>query len=69
MMTWVPPFCSVGSSWLWQPVTWNSGTEMRLRRLGSWRGIVRTRSEFSALVQKFSWVVMAPLGKPVVPDV
>ena len=33
MITTVPPSISVISSWLLQPVTWNMGTEMRLRML------------------------------------
>jgi len=56
----------VMSSWLLQPVTWNIGTEMRLR-MSSPASKPITRRHVSQLERKFSCVVMAPLGKPVVP--
>src|SRR3954452_12143324 len=66
MMTTVPPRELVTSNWLLQPVTWNIGTEMRFRsEVPPCRFM--TRRHVSALERKFSWVVMAPLGNPVVP--
>ena len=65
MITGVPPICSVGNSWLLQPVTWNSGTEIRLRSCVVGDAGLRTRSRL--LDRKFSWVVIAPFGNPVVP--
>ena len=65
MITAVPPTYRATSSWLLQPVTWNSGTEIRVRSpVGS---TDRARRQVSALDRKFSWLVTAPLGKPVVP--
>jgi hypothetical protein len=64
----VPASDSVGSSCELHPVTWNSGTDTRLR-IGSPSRGSRMRMTFSMLVRKFSCVVIAPLGKPVVPDV
>src|SRR4051794_13863399 len=64
----VPPSASVGSSCELQPVTWNNGTDTRLR-IGSPSRGNRMRMTFSMFVTKFSFVVIAPLGKPVVPDV
>ena len=66
-ITTVVPFSWVVTiSWLLQPVTWNSGTETRLRRWTS-SGKDMTRRQVSLFDRKFSWVVIAPLGKPVVP--
>ena len=65
MIATVPPRYMVASSWLLQPVTWNSGTEIRPRRPS--RSAESARRQVSALDRKFSWVVTAPLGKPVVP--
>ena len=53
-------------SWLLQPVTWNRGTETRLRTWTS-SGKDMTRRQVSLFDRKFSWVVIAPLGDPVVP--
>jgi hypothetical protein len=65
MITAVPPTYSATSSWLLQPVTWNSGTEIRVR---SPEGSTDSeRRQVSALDRKFSWLVTAPLGNPVVP--
>ena len=66
MTTVVPLSWVVMMSWLLQPVTWNSGTDTRLRR---WRvgGSCMIRLHVSLLDRKFSCVVIAPLGKPVVP--
>ena len=51
-----------------QPVTWNSGTDTRLRVAGPVvRSMSITRIAVSTLERKFSWLVIAPLGKPVVP--
>jgi hypothetical protein len=61
----VPASRQVGRSWLLQPVTWNNGTETRLRIPP--QGMSMMRRQVSTLDRKFSWVVMAPLGKPVVP--
>ena len=66
MITTVPPSISVMSSWLLQPVTWNIGTEIRLR-ISTSSGKPITRRQVSQFERKFSCVVMAPLGKPVVP--
>ena len=64
----VPPSANCRSSWVLQPVTWNSGTDTRLRFPGpSARSSARTRIAVSMLDRKFSWVVTAPLGAPVVP--
>ena len=61
----VPPAYAATSSWLLQPVTWNSGTEISVR---SPEGSTdRARRQVSALDRKFSWLVTAPLGNPVVP--
>ena len=50
------------------PVTWKSGTDTRLRVDGpSARSTPSTRIAVSTLDRKFSWLVIAPLGKPVVP--
>ena len=65
MITAVPPTYSAASSWLLQPVTWNSGTEIRVRRPAG--STDSARRQVSALDRKFSWLVTAPLGKPVVP--
>ena len=51
-----------------QPVTWNSGTEISETWSGP-RSIVRQRMTLSTDDRKFSWVTIAPLGRPVVPDV
>ena len=68
MITTRPPSSSTGISWLLQPVTWNSGTEIRVETARA-RGapVRRQRNAFSLLDRKFSWVVIAPLGNPVVP--
>ena len=65
----VPPCRRVGSSWLLHPVTWNSGTLIRLRAVGSCSGRSATRRQLSMLVRKFRWLVIAPFGNPVVPEV
>ena len=65
MITAVPPTYRATSSWLLQPVTWNSGTEIRVRRPAG--STDSARRQVSALDRKFSWLVTAPLGKPVVP--
>ena len=67
MTTAVPPVYMASRSWLLQPVTWNSGTEIRVRRLASASAPESARRQVSALDRKFSWLVTAPLGKPVVP--
>jgi hypothetical protein len=65
MITAVPPTCTASSSWLLQPVTWNKGTEIRVRRPSAvTESVLR---HVSALERKFSWLVTAPLGNPVVP--
>ena len=66
MTTVVPPIWVVMISWLLHPVTWNSGTDTRLRRWTS-SGNCMIRRHVSLLDRKFSCVVMAPLGNPVVP--
>ena len=64
----VPPRPSWTSSCELQPVTWNSGTETRLRSVGpSARSMPITRIAVSTLDRKLPWVVRAPLGRPVVP--
>lgn len=50
-------------------MTWNSGTLIRLRTSGSYRGRPTARRQLSLLDRQFSWEVIAPLGKPVVPEV
>ena len=66
MMTLVPARYITKSSWLLQPVTWKSGTEISVR--GSAQPLVpRHRLQVSQFDRKFAWVVIAPLGKPVVP--
>ena len=68
MIAAVPPVYIASRSWLLQPVTWNSGTEIRVRRVApSSTAPDRARRHVSALDRKFSWLVTAPLGKPVVP--
>lgn len=70
MITEVPPSRIATKSWVLQPVTWNSGTEMRVRkRSPTSRANPEHRSEFSVLVRNASCVVGTPLGWPVVPDV
>ncbi len=54
-------------SWLLQPVTWNSGTDTSVRSGGPSGSSRRMRRHVSQLDRKFSCVVTAPLGKPVVP--
>ena len=66
MITVVPFIWVVITSWLLQPVTWNSGTDTRLRRCTS-SGNCMIRRHVSLFDRKFSCVVMAPFGKPVVP--
>ena len=66
MIAAVPPVYIASRSWVLQPVTWNSGTEIRVRRLGP-GSAESARRQVSALDRKFSWLVTAPLGKPVVP--
>ncbi len=66
MITVVPFICVVTMSWLLQPVTWNSGTDTRLRRWTS-SGKRMIRRHVSLFDRKFSCVVIAPFGKPVVP--
>ena len=66
MTTAVPPMYSATSSWELQPVTWNSGTEIRVRRSAP-GSADSPRRQVSTLERKFSWLVTAPLGKPVVP--
>ena len=66
MTTVVPFIWVVMISWLLQPVTWKSGTDTRLRRWTS-SGKRMIRRHVSLFDRKFSCVVMAPLGKPVVP--
>jgi hypothetical protein len=69
-MTDVPPTRAATSSCELQPVTWNSGTEINVRRPAPISaGRPRQVSMFSALVRNASWVVGTPLGLPVVPDV
>ena len=53
MMTTVPPSMWVIRSWLLQPVTWNIGTEIRLR-IGVSSGKPMTRRHVSQLARKFS---------------
>ena len=66
MMTVVPASSVVTMSWLLQPVTWNSGTDTRFRRsCALWQH--HDRRQVSLFDRKFSWVVIAPLGNPVVP--
>ena len=65
MIAAVPPRYRATRSWLLQPVTWNSGTEIRVRRPAG--TTERERRQVSALDRKFSWLVTAPFGKPVVP--
>ena len=66
MTTVVPFICVVMINWLLHPVTWNKGTETRLRRWTS-PGRRMMRRHVSLLDRKFSWVVIAPFGNPVVP--
>ena len=66
MTTDVPPSASWVRNCELQPVTWNSGTEISVAWSGS-RGSSRQRITFSTLVSRFSWVFIAPLGRPVVP--
>ena len=66
MMTVVPLSWVVMMSWLLHPVTWNSGTDTRLRRCVS-GGSCMIRLHVSLFDRKFSCDVIAPLGKPVVP--
>jgi hypothetical protein len=66
MITDIPATAVSTSSWELQPVTWKSGTEMRVGSCSS-RGSARQRRQVSMFDRKFSWVVIAPLGKPVVP--
>ena len=54
------------SSWLLHPVVWNNGIEMSVRH-SSVRSSGTQRMTFSMLERKFSWVIMAPFGNPVVP--
>jgi len=66
MITDVPARAVSASSWELQPVTWKSGTEMSVVRC-SLRSRARQRTQVSPLATKSSWVVIAPLGNPVVP--
>ena len=66
MITVVPPIWVVMTSWLLHPVTWNSGTDTRLRTAWPSRKPI-TRLQVSEFDRKFSCVVMAPFGNPVVP--
>jgi hypothetical protein len=64
----VPARASCTSSWLLHPVTWNNGTDTRFRvEDPSARLTPMTRIAVSMLDRKFSWLVIAPLGDPVVP--
>ena len=65
MITEVPATAVTTRSWELQPVTWKSGTEISVDSCS--RGSDRQRRQVSMLDRKFSWVVIAPLGKPVVP--
>ena len=67
MIAAVPPVYIASKSWELQPVTWNSGTEIRVRRGSAPGSAESARRQVSALDRKFSWLVTAPLGKPVVP--
>ena len=66
MMTEVPARPVVVSIWVLHPVTWNNGTEMSVRH-SSVRSSATQRMTVSMLERKFSWIIMAPLGNPVVP--
>ena len=66
MITVVPPSSQATSSWLLQPVTWNSGTETSVRS-SALAGRPTHARAVSQLDRKFAWVVIAPFGKPVVP--
>ena len=66
MITVVPAVSQATSSWLLQPVTWKSGTEISWRSPGS-SGSAMTRRAVSVFDRKFAWVVIAPFGNPVVP--
>ena len=66
MITVVPPSSQATSSWLLQPVTWNSGTDTSVRSSTS-RGRPTTRRAVSQFARKFACVSIAPFGKPVVP--
>ena len=66
MTTDVPPSAICVMNCELQPVTWNSGTEISVAWSGT-RGSSRQRMTFSMVVRKFSWVIIAPLGRPVVP--
>jgi hypothetical protein len=68
MTTLVPPMRAMVTICELQPVTWNSGTEISVfSGSAASRGSSRQRSTLSAVVRKFSCVVIAPLGRPVVP--
>ena len=66
MITVVPPHHRVNISWLQHPVTWNSGTDTRLRSRVS-PAVPVTRTRFSHVARKHEWASIAPFGKPVVP--
>ena len=68
MMTTVPPSSRTGRSWLLHPVTWNSGTETSVRSdVPRSRSKPTQRTAVSVFARKLRCVVIAPLGKPVVP--
>lgn len=67
-MTLAPPAYMTVKSWALQPVTWKSGTEIKVRSAAPpSSGSCKERSMFSQLVRKAACVVIAPFGKPVVP--
>ncbi len=65
-MTTEPPVSSVGISVTFSALMWYSGSTHRLRSRSerSW-----ARMEFQAPASTLSWEKIAPLGRPVLPDV
>jgi hypothetical protein len=66
MTTVVPPTWVIVRSWAMRPVTWKSGTATNVRSSGP---RPRQRSKVITELMIPRWVPIAPLGRPVVPEV
>ena len=62
----VPPFMIVGSVIMLRAATWNSGAQTKATSSAASSVSINTLMQFHVTL---AWLSVAPLGRPVVPDV
>ena len=62
----MPPFMTIGIATMFRAATWNSGAQTRATSSDARSVSISTLAQFQVTLP---WLRVAPLGRPVVPDV